>query len=286
MRIRRSKMKVKLSLILGLALLLGALAGTALYSTGQLTGDAILKKVDEQQDTVMGGDLVSLIRFDNAYSDGTTAYNIFGGLSKRAPGQPDRSLVYFKEPEDVRGTLFLSVKPEGEEARLWLYLPALGAVKELVSEEERSGSFAGSTFSYRQVGERKIADDYTAELIGEEAVTVEGQSYGCYLLKLTAKPGAKVDYPTGKMWVDKANWLSLKAEEYNEAGNLERTMEVLKLGEFEGNIVADVMIAKDVLNNNSTTISFLDRHRPAQPIPDSVFEPQNLPSFDPTAWGF
>lgn len=280
-------MKTKLSLFAGLALLLGAwLIGTAFYSPGQLTGEAILKKVDEQQDIVMGGDLVSLIRFDNTYSDGTTAYNIFGGLSKRAPGQPDRSLVYFKEPEDVRGTIFLSVKPEGEDARLWLYLPALGAVKELVSEEERSGSFAGSTFSYRQVGEREMADDYTAELIGEEPVTVDGRAHDCYLLKLTAKPGAKVDYPTGKMWVDKASWIALKAEEYNEAGNLERTMEVLKLGEFEGNTVADEMIAKNVLENNSTKISFLERRRPAQPLPDSLFEPQNLPAFDPTAWGF
>lgn len=280
-------MKGRLSLFAGLALLLGAwLVGTALNSSGQLTGDAILKKVDEQQDIIMGGDLISLIRFDNAYSDGSTTYNIFGGLSKRAPGQPDRSLVYFKEPEDVRGTIFLSVKPEGEDARLWLYLPDLGVVKELISEEERSGSFAGSTFSYRQVSERKISDDYTAELIGEESVAVDGQAHSCYLLKLTAKPGAKVDYPTGKMWIDKVSWLSLKAEEYNKAGNLERTMEVLKLGEFEGNVVADVMTAKNVLENNATTITFLERRRPGQPLPDALFEPQNLPAFNPTEWGF
>ncbi len=280
-------MKVKFSLIMKAVLLLGALlAGSALYSSGQLTGDTILKKVDEQQDIVMGGDLISLIRFDNAYADGTTAYNIFGGLSKRAPDQPDRSLVYFKEPEDVRGTLFLSIKPKGEDARLWLYLPALGVVKELVSEEERSGSFAGSTFSYRQVGERSLVDDYTAELVGEEPVQIAEQSRACYVLKLTAKPGAKVDYPTGKMWVDKKDWLALKVEDYNEAGNPERTMEVLQLGEFEGNTVADAMISRDILNNNATTISFLERRRPAQPLPDSLFEPENLPNFDPTAWGF
>ncbi|MCR4404152.1 MAG: outer membrane lipoprotein-sorting protein [Candidatus Acetothermia bacterium] len=280
-------MKGRLSLIAGLALLLGAwLIGTAFYSSGQLTGEAILKKVDEQQDIVMGGDLISLIRFDNSYSDGTTAYNIFGGLSKKAEGQPEKSLVYFKEPDDVHGTIFLSIKPEGQSAQLWLYLPALGMVKELVSEEERSGSFAGSTFSYRQVGERKMADDYTAELIGEEPVAIDGQARDCYLLKLTAKPEAEVDYPTGKMWVDKASWISLKAEEYSDAGNLERTMEVLKLGEFEGKTVADVMISKDLLNNNSTTISFLERRRPTEALPDELFEPQNLPNFEPSLWGF
>jgi hypothetical protein len=279
--------RTKLSSILGLAFLLGALAmATVGYSDGQLSGDEILQKVDQQQDVVMGGSLISTIRFDNAYSDGTSAYNIFGGLSEKVEGQQEKSLVYFKEPEDVRGTLFLSVKPAGEDARLWLYLPALGAVKELVSEEERSGSFAGSTFSYRQVGERKMADDYTAELLGEETVEIDGQTYPAYVLKLSARPEANVDYPTGKTWVGKDNWISLKVEEYNEAGNLERTMEVLKLGEFEGNTVADAMISKDILNSNSTTISFLERKRPTAEIPDSLFEPQNLPSFDPAAWGF
>lgn len=158
-------------------------------------------------------------------------------------------------------------------------------MKELVSEEKHK-SFAGSTFSYREVGSRKVSDDYTAELVGEDSVKIGDQSYDCYVLELTAKPKADVDYPTGKAWVGKENWLTLKAEDYNDAGNLERTMEVLKLGEFEGNVVADEIIAKNVLDNSSTTISFLERRRPEGEIPDSVFDPENLSSFDPTEWGF
>ncbi|MFQ6117834.1 MAG: outer membrane lipoprotein-sorting protein, partial [Candidatus Bipolaricaulia bacterium] len=121
----------RVSPILGLVLLLGVLlVVTVSYSNGQLTGDEILQKVDDQQDVVMGGDLVMTMKFENVYSDGTTASNVFGGLSKNVEGQPDKSLIYFKEPEDVEGTIFLSIKPEGEDARLWLYLPALGQVKE------------------------------------------------------------------------------------------------------------------------------------------------------------
>ncbi len=280
----------KFSLIGLLMLLLGALiVGTISYSNDELTGDEILQRVDDQQDVVMGGNLISIIRFDNVYPDGTTAYNTFGTLGKRVEGQPDRSLIYFKAPEDVEGTLFLSIDPldPEEDVSLFLYLPALGAVKELISEEERGGSFAGSTFSYREVGEREMGDDYDAELIDEDTIKIGDQELPCYLLKLTAKPDAEVDYPTGKMWVDKeGNWLMLKAEDYNEAGNLERTMEVLELGEFEGNIVADEMVSKNVLDDSSTTISFLDRRRPQQAIPDSVFVPENLPHFDPAAWGF
>jgi len=276
----------RVSLILGLVFLLGALLMAAVsYSNGQLTGDGILQKVDDQQDVVMGGNLISTIRFDNVYSDGTTAYNIFGSLSKKVEGQPDRSLIYFKEPADVEGTLFLSIKPQGEDARLWLYLPALGQVKELVSKEKHK-SFAGSTFSYRDVGNRRISDDYTAKLAGEETVKIGDKSYPCYVLELTAKPKADVDYPTGKSWVGKENWLTLKSEDYNKEGNLERTMEVLKLGEFEDHVVMNKLIAKNVIDNSSTTISFLKRERPAKPIPDDLFDPANLPNFDPAAWGF
>lgn len=279
---------VKFSSILGLVLLLGALMVTIVSYSDGLSGDEILQKVDDQQDVVMGGDLISIIRFDNVYSDGTTAYNTFGGLGKQAEGEPDRSLIYFKEPEDVKGSLFLSIDPvdPNEDIHLFLYLPALGQVKELVSEEERGGSFAGSTFSYRQVGERGMTEDYTAELVSEDTVQIGNEGYPVYVLKFSAKPDADVDYPTGKMWVGKDNWLSLKAEEYNDAGNLERTMEVLVLGEFEGNVVADEMIAKDVLEGSSTTISFLDRRRPDGEIPDELFDPENLPSFDPAEWGF
>jgi hypothetical protein len=276
-------MRAKNSLIGLVTLLLGVLM-LFTSSAEQLSGDEVLKKVDERQDIVMGGNLITQIRFDNVYSDGTTAYNIFAGLGKRVEGQPDRSLIYFKEPEDVRGTIFLSIKPEGEDARLWLYLPALGMVKELVAEEQER-RFAGSTFSYREIGERELSDDYTAELIDEESITIGNQSYPCYVLKLTAKPQAEVEYPTGEMWVAKGSWLVLKSEDYNQAGSLERIMEVLEVGKFEGNLVANKMVAENLLEGSSTTITFLERRRPKEEIPDYIFDPENLPQFDPTEWG-
>ena len=284
LKAKASAKAMRLGLI-GLAILLLGTVLVPALSSPQLTGDEILQRVDDRQDEILGGNLISIIRFDNTYADGTTAYNLFGALGKRAEGQPDKSLIYFIEPEDVQGTIFLSIKPEGEDARMWLYLPALGKVKELIAEE-RQQSFAGSTFSYREVGERRISDDYTAELVGEEAVQIGEEAYECYLLKLKAKPEADVRYPTGKMWVGKESWLALKAEDYNEAGNLERTMVVLKLGEFEGKPVADEILAENVLEGNSTKISFLERRRPEKEIPDSVFDPESLPEFDPAEWGF
>lgn len=275
----------KATLISLLTVLAGVLVLTAVSYAAGLTGDQILQKADEHETIVTQGSLISKIRFDNVYSDGTTAYNIFGGVSVKLEGQPEKSLIYFEEPADVAGTIFLSIKPEGKDARMWLYLPALGMAKEIVAEQ-RKQSFAGSTFSYKDVGSHSFADKYSAQLVGEEAVKIGDKSYDCYVLELTAKPNSDADYPTAKAWVDKNSFLMLKSEDYNSEGKLERTMEVLELGEFDGNVVANKMIAKNVLDGSYTTITFIERKRPETAIPDSVFDPDNLAAFDPSLFGF
>lgn len=275
---KKTSVAVLMVLAIGV-LMLGAVA----YAAG-LTGDQILQKIDAHETQASGGSLIRTIRFDNVYADGTTAYNIFGGLSKKAPGQPDKLLIYFEQPADVAGTIFLSIKPVGKEARMWLYLPALGMVKELIAEQQKQ-SFAGSTFSYKDISSRTLADKFTGKIIGDASVKIGDVTYDCYVLKLTAKPNADVDYPIGKVWIDKTSFLMLKSEDYNADSKLQRTMQVLKVGTFEGNMMADKMIATNVIDKSSTTITFLKRVRPVKPIPDSVFDPDNLASFDPSTYG-
>ena len=278
---KKSKLLALVTVALGVAVL-----GGVVYAA-DLTGNQILDKMIDHQDETMSGSLIMTMKLENVYSDGTSGENVFSAMAKRStdPSVPDKSLVYYKEPEDVAGTIFLAITPDEGDSRMWLYLPALGSAKELVSEEQEQ-SFAGSTFSYKDIGSASsMGDDYDAELIGEEAVTVDGKSYDCYVLKLTAKPDADVDYPAQKLWISKDFWTSLKGESYNEDGKLEITMEVVKLGEFEGNVIPDEMFSKNVIDGNSTRIIFLERKRPEGELADSVFDPENIPSFDPSDYG-
>ena len=269
----------KLGLIPLLAVLVAVFSGAV--ALADLTADEILDRVKEERDLLAEGDLISVIRFDNTFSDGTTAYNLFGSLSKTG-----KSLVYFQGPEDVQGTLFLTVDRENEDSRLWLYLPLLGLPKELISEEARGSSFAGSALSYEDLGGDDRNADYGADLVGEDTLTIGELSRPVYIMMQIAKPQTDVDYLTVKTWVDKEYFIVLKSEATNELGKLEQTMDVLMLGEFEGRLTADQIIARNILKGSSTTISFLDRRRPDGEIPDSVFDPNNLASFDPSSWGF
>jgi len=261
-----------------MALLL--IGGAALAQ--DLTADDILDRMETKGDVLAEGSMVVQMRFDNVYSDGTTASNTFAGLSK-----PNKSLMYFLEPEDVQGTIFLTLDPEAEDAdtRLWLYLPLLGIPKELVSEEARGGSFAGSSISYEDIGSDNQREDYDAVLIGEETITVGDENRIAFVIESTAKPGVDEDIVRTVLWVDKESFVMLKMEAYNDLGNLEQTLDVIELGEFEGHLVVDGMLARDVLEESETTITFLERRRPAGEIPDEVFDPETLAGFDPAAWG-
>lgn len=288
--------KIKYGTISVTLLLLSFLMiGNLTYSENGLGGNEILQKVEEREEELRSGSLISTLRFDIIHTDGTTGYFVFGTLSKRVKDAPDKSLLYFQEREYWRGVIVLTIDPEDpqENTRIWQFSPAIEesapgqGTKEIISEQQR-GSFAGSTFSYREIGRGfDITEDYTGELLNKKSsVTISDEQIPCYVVKLTAKPDADVEYPTGKVWIDEENWLNLKAEDYNRAGNLERTMQVLELGQFERKIMADKIISENVLDNSSTTIIFQKRIRPKEEIPNSVFDPQNLPNFDPAKWGF
>jgi hypothetical protein len=262
--------------VLGLAL--GAWSSQAQQA---LTGPQILQKVEEKGG-IGGteGDLISDVKFDIVGKDKKTATNEFRFFSRRKRGEPDRLLIAFVKPDDVRGTLFLSIKPENKDADLWLYLPALGTVKQLVNQQERQGSFAGSNLSFEDLGSGfKYSESYNAdEKVTEEKIKIADKEYNTYVLTLRVKKEKEKteDYPVRKLWVEKTEFVVLRGEGYNKTNKLESVFEALTLGKFENDTVADKVLIRNVLDNSQTTISFLTRKRPAQPLPDNLFDPNNL----------
>lgn len=265
---------------LGMTLVSVALLGLTAVA---LTADEIMDMVDVEAAALAEGTMISIMRFDNVYGDGTTGSNLFGKLTI-----PNRSLIYFIEPLDVAGTIFLTHKSDNDDvdARLWLYLPMLGVPKEMVSEEERSGGFAGSALSYSDIGDRDVRADYDVVLIGEEDIVIGDQTRTAYKIESTAKPDVDVDNPRSVSWIDTEFLIMLKAESYNDLGNLATTMEVLALGEFEGKLTFTEMLATNLSDDSTTTITIIERRRPDAEISDAVFLPENIQTFDPVLWGF
>lgn len=250
-------------------------------TAGALTADEILDRMEEEADKLAEGSMVGTMRFDNTYRDGTNASNVFGMLSKS-----DYALIYFVEPADVAGTIFLTHEgDDGGDSRLWLYLPLLGIPKELVSDEERGGSFAGSSMSYDDFGGEDKRDDFVATVLREEDIAVGEEIRSAYVIESTAKDGVDTDTPRSIIWVDIEAYILLRAESYNDLDSLSSTIEVVSLSEFEGMLTFSAMLSTDALDGSKTLITFSDRYRPEGGIPDEIFDPTALADFDPTVWG-
>jgi len=247
-----------------------------------LTAEEILDHMEAEADKLARGSMVGTMRFDNTYRDGTTAGNLFGMLSK-----PAFALIYFIEPAGVAGTLFLTHEiDDGKDSRLWIYLPLLGIPKELVSDEERGGNFADSAMSYDELAGGSERDDFHAALLREEDVVIGEEARTAYVIESIAKEGVDTDTPRSLLWVDKEAYVMLRAESYNDLGNLSSTIETVSLTEFEGTVTFSAMLSTDVLEGSATLITVLERHRPDAEISDEVFSPDALTTFDPNAWGF
>lgn len=272
-------------------LLLLFLMWSAPLAAQDLTGDQILERASQEGALTAEGSRINLVDFQVQSADGATVQRSFAFFSKRADGQPDKLLIYFLAPELERGTMFLSLDPAdpAEDARLWLYLSALGQVKELVSENDRSAGFAGSNLQNDQIGGGfDFSEDYVGQLLGQEPVSVawlgQAQPRAAYKVAITAKPEADVDFPSGTAWVDMETFVVLKGELINKAGALEQISTLDGFVEFEGNFEPSAIVVKDLLDDGQTTITITDR-RAVDELPDEIFTPEALPSFDPAQFG-
>lgn len=258
--------------------------GVGVFGAEGLTGNDILVKVDQKSEMVTQGEILSIVTLDDVKPDGTTTTLKFAALARKTVDSPDRTLTYLLAPENFKGSIFLSRDTAEGESRMWSYLPAAGRKIEIPSSQE-GGSFFGTAITYEEIGSWSLGEAYNAEIVEETTVEIEGESLPAYRLNLTGKEGADPRFPTETIWVSKDSWVLLHTKSFNASGELQKEMKVLELATFEGNTVTQKLVTTEVETGHSTTVIYEKRARPDRDVPDSVFDPENLSSFDREKWG-
>lgn len=142
------------------------------------------------------------------------------------------SLIKLTAPARDKGTAFLKRDKE-----IWNWQPTIDrAIK--MPPSMMMQSWMGSDFTNDDlVRESSIVVDYRHEMMGEEEV--EGRA--CYIIKLTPKPDAPVVWGEILAWIDKADYMQLKSEFYDEDGFLANTMYGKAVKEMDGRLLPSVM---------------------------------------------
>lgn len=92
----------------------------------------------------------------------------------KRPNGEDKTSTVFIVPPEVRGTSFLQFAHKDRDAEQWLFLPALGRIRQ-ISAQSKSESFMGTDFSYRDLELLTDVfewsdDEATAKLVGNEQI--------------------------------------------------------------------------------------------------------------------
>ena len=161
-------------------------------------------------------------------------------------GNEQMYYAYFKEPSDVKNMVFMVHKNIGKDDDRWLYLPALDLVKRIASTDKRS-SFVGSDFTYEDISGRSITEDIH-ELTGEDS------SY--YIIKNI--PKTPEDFSYFVTYIDKKNYLPVKADYYNSSGKIYRRISAEKVEVIDGFPTIMIMKADEIEKGSYTINRFSD----------------------------
>ena len=113
------------------------------------------------------------------------------------------AMILITSPAKESGTVFLKKNKE-----VWNWLPSIERVIKL-PPSMMAQSWMGTDFSNDDlVKESSVTDDYTKSISGE--AVIQGRS--CYIINMIPKPEAAVVWGMVKVWIDKADYIQMRAE--------------------------------------------------------------------------
>jgi len=190
-------------------------------------------------------------------------------------GIDSKLLVKFTSPTDIKGTAFLQVEHIESEDDEWIYLPALGKSRRLVSNNKKD-SFVGSDFSYGDISLPSV-DLYEHRLVGSE--TVDNQD--CFMVESTPKTEAtKVNsgYSKKVTWLRKDNYLEAKVQYFDLSGTLLKTQLVSNSKLLEPDTQRWIALHREMTNQQTghKTVFNFDEVQYGVPAPDDLFTTRYL----------
>ncbi len=234
----------KLQIITALIAMIFVIGFSPEVSGQKLSGKQIIEKV-YNRDT--GDDQTSDLTMTLIHKSGAQRVRKIKQFMKDM-GDVDKSIMFFLSPADVKNTSFMSWAYDSDKSDdQWIYLPALKKTKR-ISSDSKSDYFMGSDFTYDDLGDRKLEDD-THKMLREE--TLDGVDY--YVVESVP---VDEDYMYSKtiVWVNKANFIGLKKEFYDEDEDLLKILSIKSTEKISGIWVINKSEMKNVQKNHRTTI--------------------------------
>ena len=242
------------------ALILLACSGSAFAGelTRELTGQQILKKIDENYTAKNRISTSSMIIKGRRGTRRVKAKTWAVGIVK--------SFTEYLAPAREKGTKMLKLEDE-----LWTWSPYTDRTIKIAGHMLRQ-SLMGSDISYEDFMEDPdLGNNYDPVVTGEE--NINGRP--CYVLELTANT-EKIAYYRRKIWVDMERFLALKEDLFAKSGKLLKTTDIPEVFKVDERWYPKRIIFKDVLKKGDGTELIIDTIEFDADIPEHIFTKASL----------
>ncbi len=228
----------------------------------QLTAKEIVTKADEKFNGEMSGYSVMSMTIVRPAWQRTVEF-------KSWSLEDDYALTLITAPAREKGQTFLKRGTE-----MWSWNPAINRLIKLPPSMMSQG-WMGSDYTNDDIlRESSVVEDYTHSLEGEEEV--DGRL--CHKIKLMAKEDADVLWGHQAWWVDKKEFIVLKAELYDEDGFLVRTERGMELKTMDGRFIPTVIELVPAEEPGRKTVLKILEMKFNIKLEESFFSQQNMKS--------
>jgi outer membrane lipoprotein-sorting protein len=194
--------------------------------TGQsLSARDIVEKADEKFKGEMSGYSVMTMTIVRPTWERTIEF-------KSWAMEDDYALTLITAPAPEKGQTFLKRKNE-----MWNYNPAINRLIKLHPSMMSQGWMVSDYTNDDILWESSVVNDYDHSIIGEE--DIDGRL--CHKIRLDAKEDADVLWGHQIWWIDKKEFIVMKAELYDEDGYLVRTERGMELKTMDGRFLPTLL---------------------------------------------
>ncbi|HSN07998.1 MAG TPA: outer membrane lipoprotein-sorting protein [Hanamia sp.] len=179
----------------------------------------------------------------------------------------DYYMILITAPPQDKGQVFLKRHTE-----MWNWMPTISRIIR-IPPSMMGQNWMGSDFTNNDlVKANSIVDDYTHSFLGNE--TIEG--YDCYKIQLTPKPDAAVVWDKIIVWIAKDKYFMLKADFYNEDGELVNEEIQSDIKHFDDRDLPSKLVMTPVKENGKQTIFQFQHLDFNVPLKEDFFSQQQM----------
>ena len=179
----------------------------------------------------------------------------------------DYYMILITAPAQDKGQVFLKRNNE-----MWNWMPSISRIIR-IPPSMMGQNWMGSDFTNNDlVKANSIVDDYTHTLLGTETIS----GYDCYKIQLTPKPDAAVVWDKIIVWIAKDKYFLLKAEYYNEDGELVNRETQSDIRHFDDRDIPSKLVMTPVKEKGKETTFQFQKINFNVSLKENFFSQQNM----------